>query len=256
MGTSALSEMPMPLFTGHPVEQGVAPGTAKPAPLPSYIQDHRKRLRERFLSGGPDAMPDYELLEMLLFAAVTRQDVKPLARRLLDTFGDLNAVITAPPPRLRAVEGVGDVVICTLKLAEAFATRLARAKVLDRPVLSSWDALLDYCHTAMSHNQVEQVRVLYLDKKNRLIADESTGTGTVDHVPLYPREVLHKALDLQASALIVVHNHPSGDPSPSQADIAMTHHLSEGAQTLGLVLHDHLIIGRSSEFSFRANGHL
>lgn len=251
---TGLSELPLPLFNA-PAPAGTA-DKGHGGALPSYIRDHRKRLRERFMNGGPDAMPDYELLEMLLFAAVPRQDVKPLARRLLETFGDLNAVITAPPPRLRAVDGAGEAVICTLKLTEAFATRLARAKLLDRPVLSSWDALLDYCHTALSHRQIEQVRVLYLDKKNRLIADESTGEGTVDHVPLYPREVLRKALDLQASALIVVHNHPSGDPSPSQADIAMTHRLSEGAQALGLVLHDHLIIGRSSEYSFRSNGHL
>ena len=199
-------------------------------------------------------MPDYELLEMLLFSAVPRQDVKPLARHLIDTFGDINGVITAPPARLRAVQGVGDAIVGTFKLAEALATRLARARVMDRPVLSSWHALLDYCHTAMSHRETEHVRVLYLDRKNRLIADERMGEGTVDHVPLYPREVLRKALEVQASALIVVHNHPSGDPTPSQADIAMTARLNEGAQALGLVLHDHLIIGRAREYSFRSEG--
>lgn len=243
-----LGELPLPLFVAPKRLPGKSP--------PSYLADHRKRLRQRFLNGGADAMPDYELLELLLFGAVPRQDVKPLARHLLEVFGDLSGVITAPAARLHAVDGVGETIIASLRLAEALASRLARAKVIDRPVLSSWDALLDYCHTVMAHRETEHVRVLFLDRKNRLIGDEAMGTGTVDHVPLYPREVLRRALDLQASALIVVHNHPTGDPTPSQADITLTARLSEGAQALGLVLHDHLIIGRSSEFSFRTHGYL
>ena len=224
------------------------------AAVPSYLRDHRKRLRERFLAGGGDPMPDYELLELILFRAIPRQDVKPLARRLLDTFGDLNRVIAAPPARLRLMDGVGDAVIIELKLMEACAQRMARARVLHRPVISSWAALLDYCHTTMAHRETEQFRVLYLDRKNVLIADEAQGQGTVDHVPVYPREVLRRALELNASALILVHNHPSGDPTPSQADIAMTETIRAGCDALSVTLHDHLIIGKSCELSFRSAG--
>ena len=224
------------------------------ATQPSYIRDHRKRLRERFIAGGAQAMPDYELLEILLFRAIPRQDVKPLARRLLDRFGDFNRVIAAPRTLLAEVKGVGDTVILELKVVEAAAQRLARARVLDRPVLSGWDALLDYCHVTMSHRQTEAFRVLYLDRKNVLIADESQTEGTVDHVPVYPREIAKRALELGASALILVHNHPSGDPTPSEADVAVTRQMDRAAETLGLVLHDHLIIGKGRELSFRAEG--
>ena len=232
---------------------------AQPAPSskqPSYIRDHRARLRERFMSGGAEALPDYELLELVLFRAIPRQDVKPLARALLETFGDFNRVISAAPARLRAVKGVGDAVITELKIVEAAAHRLARAKVMRRPVLSSWDQLVDYCHTAMAHRATEQFRVLYLDRKNNLIADEAQGEGTVDHVPVYPREVVKRALELNASALILIHNHPSGDPTPSEADISMTGQVEDAARTLGIVLHDHIIIGQSTELSFRAEGYL
>jgi DNA repair protein RadC len=201
-------------------------------------------------------MPDYELLELVLFRAIPRQDVKPLAHLLLQTFGDFNRVISASPARLMLVKGVGDAVVQELKIVEAAAQRLMRAKVMNRPVLSSWAALLDYCHTAMSHRETECFRVLYLDRKNVLIADEEQARGTVDHVPVYPREVVKRALELNASALILVHNHPSGDPTPSDADIAMTHQISEAAQVLGLTLHDHLIIGKSSEMSLRSAGYL
>jgi DNA repair protein RadC len=222
--------------------------------LPSYIADHRARLRQRFLAGGPSAMPDYELLELILFAAVPRQDVKPLARSLIDLFGDLGGVVSAPEARLAEVKGVGPAVILAIKLHEAVAHRVARARVMNRPALSSWDALLDYCHTAMSHRETEQFRVLFLDRKNVLIADEEQARGTVDHVPVYPREVVKRALDLNASALILVHNHPSGDPTPSQADISMTRQVQEAAGVLGIVLHDHIVIGRSREVSFRSAG--
>ncbi|MCB1313467.1 MAG: DNA repair protein RadC, partial [Sedimentitalea sp.] len=190
--------------------------------LPSYIADHRARLRARFVEGGAAAMPDYELLELVLFRAIPRRDVKPLARALLERFGDFNRVLTAPRERLAATPGVGDAVITELKIVEAAAHRMARARVMKRHVISSWDAILDYCHTTMSHRETEQFRVLYLDRKNTLIADEEQARGTVDHVPVYPREVAKRALELNASALILVHNHPSGDPTPSPSDIDMT----------------------------------
>jgi len=224
--------------------------------LPSYIADHRARLRARFRDGGASALPDYEMLELVLFRAIPRQDVKPLARLLLDTFGDFNRVITAAPARLALVKGVGEAVITELKIVEAAAQRMMRARVMNRPVLSSWDALLDYCHTTMAHRETEQFRILFLDRKNVLIADEEQAKGTVDHVPVYPREVVKRALELNASALILVHNHPSGDPTPSDADISMTHQVQDAAQVLGLVLHDHLIVGKSREISFRAAGYL
>jgi DNA repair protein RadC len=224
------------------------------ARLPSYITDHRRRLRERFMAGGAAALPDYEMLELVLFRAIPRQDVKPLARRLIDRFVDFNGVISASPARLAETEGVGDAVICELKIIEAAAQRLARGRVMRRQVISSWDALVDYCHTIMAHRETEHFRVLYLDKKNALIADEEQARGTVDHVPVYPREVVKRALELNASALILVHNHPSGDPTPSDADILLTGQIGSAAEALGLVLHDHLIIGKSREQSFRASG--
>lgn len=244
--THSLAEPPLPLFADAAPVGGRA--------LPSYLRDHRQRLRERFLAGGAAAMPDYELLELLLFAALPRIDVKPLARRLIDAFGDLAGVVAAPEVALRRIDGVGEAVVVALRLADAVAARMARARVLDRPLISSWDALLTYCHTAMSHRDTEHFRVLFLDRKNRLIADEELGRGTVDHVPVYPREVLKRALELGASALILVHNHPSGDPEPSQADIAMTAQIAAAGQVLGITLHDHLVIGRARETSFRAHG--
>ncbi|MDP5219407.1 DNA repair protein RadC [Ruegeria sp. 2205SS24-7] len=234
-----------------------APAVALPkGRMPSYIKDHRKRLRDRFMSGGAAAMPDYEMLELVLFRAIPRQDVKPLARLLLGTFGDFNRVLSAPSERLAKVNGVGEAVITELKIVEASAHRLARARVLQRHVLSGWDALLDYCHTTMAHRETEQFRVLYLDRKNVLIADEEQARGTVDHVPVYPREVAKRALELNASALILVHNHPSGDPTPSQSDIDMTMRIQDVCQALGLILHDHLIIGKSNELSLRSEGYL
>ena len=248
----AFHEAALPLFS----QEDEAEGVPLPDRLPSYIKDHRARLRSRFSEGGAQAMPDYELLELLLFRTIPRQDVKPLARLLLDTFGDLNRVVTAPPARLVAVKGVGEAVVQDLKILEALAQRMMRARVMHRPVLSSWDALLDYCHTAMAHRETEQFRILFLDRKNVLIADEEQAKGTVDHVPVYPREVVKRALELNASALILVHNHPSGDPTPSQADISMTLQVQDAAQVLGITLHDHLIIGKSREVSFRAAGYI
>ncbi|MDK3071726.1 DNA repair protein RadC [Sedimentitalea sp. JM2-8] len=224
--------------------------------LPSYIADHRQRLRDRFMQGGAAAMPDYELLELVLFRSIPRRDVKPLARALLDAFGDFNRVLAAPPDRLARIKGVGDAVVADLKILEAAAHRMARSKVLKTHVISSWDAIIDYCHTTMAHRETEQFRVLYLDRKNVLIADEEQARGTVDHVPVYPREVAKRALELNASALILVHNHPSGDPTPSEADIDMTNRVQAACAALGLTLHDHLIIGKSTELSFRAQGYL
>ncbi len=234
---------------------------AVPAPpasgkQPSYIADHRQRLRARFMQGGAAAIPDYELLELVLFRAIPRRDVKPLARALMDRFGDFNRVITAPEPRLRDISGVGDAVIVELKVIEAAAHRMARSRVMRQHVLSGWDALLDYCHTTMAHRETEQFRVIYLDRKNVVIGDEEQGKGTVDHVPVYPREVAKRALELNASALILVHNHPSGDPTPSQADIDMTQQIFAACSALGMTLHDHLIIGKSRELSFRSEGYL
>ena len=248
---NAFAEMPLPLFDA---DEAANPAPMAAGRLPSYIADHRKRLRARFMQGGAQAMPDYEMLELVLFRAIPRQDVKPLARALLDRFGDFNGVIAAAPARLKEVRGTGDAVICELKIVEAAAHRLARARVLQRHVVSSWEQLLDYCHTTMAHRDTEQFRILFLDRKNVLIADEEQARGTVDHVPVYPREVVKRALEMNASALILVHNHPSGDPTPSEADIAMTNQIETAAQALSITLHDHLIIGKSRELSFRAEG--
>ena len=257
----SFQEAPLPLFpspgpgtAADEVPQAGGAPLARGARLPSYISDHRARLRDRFMQGGAGAMPDYELLELVLFRAIPRQDVKPLARLLIDRFGDFNRVLSAPVPRLAEVPGVGPAVVQELKIVEAAAQRLARSRVMHRPVLTSWDALLDYCHTAMAHREIEEFRVLYLDRKNVLIADEEQTRGTVDHVPVYPREIMRRALELTASALILVHNHPSGDPTPSQADITMTNRIVAAAEVMGMTVHDHLIIGKARELSFRAEG--
>ncbi len=248
-------EMPLPMFL--PADDDVGQRRAA-APVsktaPSYLADHRARLRDRFMQGGATAMPDYELLELVLFRAIPRQDVKPLARRLIEVFGDFNRVISAPAARLVQIDGVGPAVVTELKIVEAAAQRMARSRVMNRPVLSGWQELLDYCHTAMAHREIEQFRVLYLDRKNVLIADEEQARGTVDHVPVYPREIIRRALELNASALILVHNHPSGDPTPSDSDISMTARVMQAADSMGITVHDHLIIGKSRELSFRAQG--
>lgn len=232
------------------------PCATKAAKQPSYISGHRKRLRSRFRVGGADALPDYELLELLLFRAMRNGDVKPVAHRLIDTFGDFNRVISAPIERLQEVEGIGPETALELKLIEAAAQRLTQGRVLGKPVLSSWTALLEYCRVSMAHRDTEQFRIFFLDRKNVLIADELQGRGTVDHVPVYPREVVKRALDLNASALILVHNHPSGDPTPSEADIRMTQTILAACDAVGVILHDHLIIGKARETSFRSDGYL
>jgi DNA repair protein RadC len=224
------------------------------APLRPDHADHRKRLRARFMSAGAGALADYELLELVLFRAIPRQDVKPLAKRLLAELGDFNRVISAPPARLARISGAGPAVVQELKIVEAAAHRLAQARVLNRPALTSWSALMAYCKTAMAHRETEQFRILFLDRKNVLIADEEQARGTVDHVPVYPREVVKRALELNASAIILVHNHPSGDPTPSQADIAMTGRIAEACGAVGVALHDHIIVGKQGDASFRSLG--
>jgi DNA repair protein RadC len=215
---------------------------------------HRERLRERFLDGGAAAMPDYELMELVLFSAIPRRDVKPLAKALIARFGSFAEAIAAPRARLLEVDGIGDTVAAQLKIVEAAALRLVRSQVLNRPALSSWPALIDYCTAAMARNPHEEFRVLFLDRKNVLIADEVQSRGTVDHTPVYPREIVKRALETGASALILVHNHPSGDPTPSRADIEMTREVAAAAKALRIQLHDHLVIGRGGHASFKALG--
>jgi DNA repair protein RadC len=212
---------------------------------------HRERLKERFEKGGADAIPDYELLEMVLFRAIKRGDTKPLAKALLARFGTFAEVISAPPLRLMEVKGVGPAVATEIGIVRAAALRLARGTVINRPVLSSWSAILDYCHSAMAFADIEQFRILFLDKKNQLIADEVQQEGTVDHTPVYVREVIKRALELSASAIILCHNHPSGDPTPSMADIQMTKQIIAAGEKMGIIIHDHIIIGRKGVASFR-----
>jgi DNA repair protein RadC len=215
---------------------------------------HRERLRERFLKGGADAMPDYEMLELVLFAAVPRRDTKPLAKALIARFGSFAEVIAAKRERLMEIPGAGEAVVNQLKIVEAAAQRLARGKVIGRPALSSWSALLDYCMAAMARNQTEEFRVLFLDRKNVLVADEVQSRGTVDHTPVYPREIVKRALEHGASAIILVHNHPSGDPTPSRADIDLTREIAAAAKALKIAVHDHLVIGRGGHASFKSLG--
>ena len=196
-------------------------------------------------------MPDYELLELVLFNAIPRRDTKPIAKRLIERFGSFAEAINAPPERLKEVKGVGDAAIMQLKLVRAAALRLMQGGIMQRPVLTSWTAVLDYCRAAMGFEAREQFRILFLDKKNRLIADEVQQRGTVDHTPVYVREVVKRALELSASAIILVHNHPSGDPTPSRADIDMTRQIVDAAKPLGVTIHDHIIVGRQGHASFK-----
>lgn len=219
-----------------------------------HYHGHRARFRERVREHGAETLADYELLEGLLFGAKPQGDTKPLAKDLLQRFGSLNGVLTAAPRELESVPGVKDAGITLFKLTREAARRLAREEVINRPVISSWEKLLEYCRTAIGHEAAERFHLLFLDKKNVLIADETQQRGTIDHTPVYPREVVKRALELGASALILVHNHPSGDPTPSRADIAMTQEVQEAAGKLGIAVHDHIVITRSSHASFRALG--
>ena len=215
---------------------------------------HRQRLRERLLDGGEAALADYELLEFLLFHAHARGDTKPLAKRLIARFGSFPAVLAADPERLKEVEGVGDAAVAALRAVRLAALKLLQSQVIGRPAIASWTALVDYLTAAMSHDANESFRVLYLDRKNTLIADEVQQRGTVDHTPVYPREVVKRALELGSTALMLVHNHPWGDPTPSRADIDMTKQVVRAGEALGIVVHDHVVIGRGRHVSFRAQG--
>jgi DNA repair protein RadC len=217
---------------------------------PHYV-GHRDRLRERFTEFGGDALPDYELLELVLFRSIPRRDVKPIAKELMKRFGTFAEVLAAPPARLIEVDGIGAAVVTDLKIIEAAGRRLVKGAVVKRPVLSSWTAVLDYCRAAMAFMDKEQFRLLFLDKRNSLIADEVQQSGTIDHTPVYPREVVKRALELSASAVILVHNHPSGDPTPSPADIKMTRDIIEVAKPLGIIVHDHIIVGREGHASLK-----
>lgn len=215
---------------------------------------HRARMRTKLLTAGPDALLDHELLEMVLFLALPRRDTKPIARALITRFGSFANALAAPLTDLREVEGLGEAGAAALRIVQGAALRLARAEVMDRPVLGNWDRLLAYLTAALSREKVEQFRVLFLDTRNRLIADEAQARGTVNHTPVYPREVVRRALELQATALILVHNHPSGDPTPSRADLEMTQEVKAAASVLGIVLHDHLVVGNGRHLSFRREG--
>jgi DNA repair protein RadC len=209
-------------------------------------------LRARLRAAGAEALADYELLELILFRALPRRDVKPLAKALLVRFGSFAEVIVSPPALLGEVDGMGDAAIGELKVIHAAAQRLARGEIGRRPVLSSWSSVLDYCRTAMAFAEREQFRILFLDKRNQLIADEVQATGTVDHTPVYPREVVKRALELSATALVLVHNHPSGDPTPSHADVQMTKQIANVARPLGIEVHDHIIVGKEGHASLKA----
>ncbi|MBA5777638.1 DNA repair protein RadC [Stappia sp. F7233] len=227
------------------VEDGA--GGARP-----HYAGHRERLRDRFRDHGADALLDYELLELILFAAIKRADTKPIAKALIARFGSFAEVLAAPRQRLLEVKGVGERAVDEIKIAQAAAQRFLKGQVSARKSLSSWGAVINYVKAAMAYAEREEFRILFLDKKNGLIADEVQQRGTVDHTPVYPREVVKRALELSASALIIVHNHPSGDTTPSRADIQMTKQISDIAGAMGIILHDHIIVGRDAHASFRS----
>jgi DNA repair protein RadC len=229
-----------------------APSGAPPARQKPHHVGHRQRLRDRFRKGGPETLPDYELIEMILFRALPQGDTKPLAKALLQRFGSFPEVINASEARLREVQGVGERVVDELKLIRAASLRLMQGEIMGRRVLGTWQAVLDYCKAAQGFDDREQFRILFLDKRNQLVADEVQQTGTVDHTPVYIREVVKRALELSASALILVHNHPSGDPTPSGADIDMTKQIIAAARPLGVQVHDHIIVGRTGHFSMKS----
>lgn len=238
------SEAPMSLL-------GLDPDPAEPAP--GHL-GHRARMRAKLLEAGPGALLDHELLEMLLFIALPRRDTKPIARALLARFGGFAEALAAPPAALMEVEGMGEAGAAALKSVQAAALRMMKAQLAEKPLLNSWDRLLEYLTASLAREKVEQLRVLFLDTRNRLLADEAQARGTVNHTPVYPREVVKRALELQATALILVHNHPSGDPTPSRADIEMTREVKQAAAAIGIVLHDHLIVGHGRHTSFRREG--
>jgi DNA repair protein RadC len=228
----------------------MAGGDDKGRNTPHFV-GHRERLKERFRDGGGAGLRDYELLELLLFQAIPRRDTKPVAKALLERFGSFSEVLAAPEALLMEIPGVGESVAGYLNLMQAVAARFARDRVSAKPLLDSWAAVIDYCRAAMAYEPVEQFRILFLDRKNVLIADEVQGVGTIDHTPVYPREVVKRALELSATAIILIHNHPSGDPTPSRADIQMTKQLIDTATPLGIAIHDHIIVGKAGHASLK-----
>ncbi len=234
-------------------EKKIKPAADNTKPVPHHT-GHRDRLRGRFVKSGAGAFEDYELLEMVLFAIIPRRDVKPLAKKLLADFGGIAGVLGASAEDLKAVRGLGDNAAIFLKTVHALTQRMLIGDVMHKPILSSWQKLLDYCHVAMAHEKREHFRILFLNRKNQLIADEVQQTGTVDHAPVYPREIVRRALELGATALILVHNHPSGDPTPSDSDITMTEEIIRAARALDIWVHDHLIIAKSGHTSFKSMG--
>jgi DNA repair protein RadC len=218
-----------------------------------HYAGHRDRLRQRFLKSGPDALADYEMLELVLFMAVPRRDIKPLAKELLEKFGNFACVLNAPLPELRAA-GLSESAAIALKAVQSSAHRLLKQEVMHKPVLSTWQRLVEYCHATMAHEKKESFRILFLNKKNELIADEVHQTGTIDHTPAYPREIMKRALDVGATALILVHNHPSGDPTPSQSDVDMTYAIQGAGKPFDIIIHDHIIVSRNGITSFKSRG--
>ena len=220
---------------------------------PPHYHGHRQRLRERLLEAGAESLQDYELLELLLFAAIPRRDVKPLAKGLLDSFKNLWAVVNAPVERLREF-GLSESAAATLRVTGAIALRAQKKELVGGPLLDNWQRMIDYCRMAMAHEPVEQFRLLFLDRRNRLLAEEVQQKGTIDHTPVYPREIVKRALEVGAGALILVHNHPSGDPKPSKEDLSMTQRVAEACRTMGIVVHDHVIIGKTDVVSLKNLG--
>jgi DNA repair protein RadC len=215
-------------------------------------EGHRVRMRQRLLKAGPDALADHEMLEMILFIALPRRDTKPIARELLARFRTFGGVLGAPQMELRAIEGVGEAGVAALKLVQAAALRMMRQDLTTQPIFSTWDRLTDYLTASMGYERTEQFRVLFLDGRNKLIADEVQGTGTINHAPAYPREVVRRCLELHATAVILAHNHPSGEPAPSREDVALTTEIAKAAAVMGIAVHDHIVVGRGKWLSFRA----
>jgi len=243
-----------PLFELLALEAGAnVPPPQPPRPVPHYW-GHRDRLRKRFREGGPEALPDYELMELILFRGIARRDVKPLAKEILARFGSFAEAVAAPPERLMEIEGVTEAVVTEIKIVQAAALRTSQGEVKKRPVLAAMSTVLSYLRSAMAFEDREQFRILFLDRRNRLMSDEVQTRGTVDHTPVYTREVLKRALELSASAIILAHNHPSGDPTPSKADIDMTKQIVDVATKLGVTVHDHIILGRDGHLSMKAAG--
>jgi DNA repair protein RadC len=249
----AFKESSVAAISGGATRPG-APKSNTPKPGAPHYHGHRDRLRSRFMETGGVGMADYEILELALFLAFPRRDTKPLAKVLIDRFESLAGVLSASPEQLAEVPGCGEAVVAVLKITREAGLRLLRGDVIMRHAVSSWQALIDYCRASMGFETTEQFRILFLDRKNFVIADEVQQRGTIDHTPVYPREVIKRALMLQASAIILVHNHPSGDPTPSRDDIDMTNQIRDAGRALGVSLHDHVVVGRKDFISFKGLG--